>query len=182
LILASETDDALNTLRENLGLPRWLIGTLTVLLALRVLYKPLAEAVVPPYKFFINHVLPLVYTPERRAKVREREMFAHHVEAEIRRHNAKEDWADHRFAELEAEVEVEDSHRFGSLARLLPTSGLRRERSLTRALAHSADRQILLVGDPGSGKASPCAISLSRWPNQQDDRGDLNRLYRSISI
>jgi hypothetical protein len=155
LLAASDVDDALKILRDIIGLPPWIISILTVLVALRVLYRPVFEVLSPIYKLFINHVVPIFYTPERRAKVRDRQMFAEHVEGEIGRYNAKEDWTDRRFAELDAEVEVEDSNqRFWIVSRLLPTAGLRRERSLTGALRHSADRQVLLVGDPGSVRVS----------------------------
>lgn len=84
--------------------------------------------------------------------VARRRQFASHIEAEIRRLNSQEDWSDHRFAELEAEVEAEGRRRKRSLLgrRRL---GVRREKSLSTALANSEDRLILLEGEPGAGKS-----------------------------
>lgn len=69
-------------------------------------------------------------------RVRRRALFADHVESQLRRLDEKEEWRDHRFARLEAEVEVEGRQR-----RLLPPwfyrsrTFIRRERSLSRAPA-----------------------------------------------
>jgi hypothetical protein len=150
----AEIRDAINSLKDALGLPPWAITWITVLLTLRIVYKPIAEAVEPLLRFIVNRVIPLFYTAEKQARVRDRRIFADHVESEIRKYNTSESWADHRFAELEAEVEVQDTRRgLGILATILPTGSVRREKSLTRALRYSSDREILLVGDPGSGKS-----------------------------
>ncbi|MER7456745.1 NACHT domain-containing protein [Micromonospora sp. NPDC126480] len=87
-------------------------------------------------------------------RVRRRALFADHVESQLRRLDEKEEWRDHRFARLEAEVETE-----GGRGRLLPRwighrrASLRREKSLSRALQRSDERLIILQGEPGSGKS-----------------------------
>jgi hypothetical protein len=173
----SEIRDALHELRDLLGLPSWAITALTVLITLRLLYKPISEIVDPLYKGVANHILPLFYSTEKRGRVHDRRIFADHLESEMRRYNAREDWSDHRFAELEAEVEVQDSIRGrGILSRLLPTGAVRREKSLTRALRHSADRQILLVGDPGSGKS----VALRHLARSMAQKAMRSRRVKSI--
>jgi hypothetical protein len=83
-----------------------------------------------------------------------RGVFASIVESRVRDLNNKEEWSDRRFTELEAEVETQgDSRRRRGLLGLVRRRGLRRERSLSRALRKSRERLILLQGDPGSGKS-----------------------------
>jgi hypothetical protein len=99
---------------------------------------------------------PMFYKPQevRRRELRRR--FADHVESEIRRLNNLEQWSDHRFAELEAEVQAEGKSRWTSALSLLSTrecSSIRQERSLSEALANSRERLILLEGEPGAGKS-----------------------------
>jgi hypothetical protein len=83
-------------------------------------------------------------------RLHRRRVFAGFVESRIRDLDNKEEWSDHRFAELEAEVETRGVPR----SRLLGTNrGLRREHSLSKALMRSKQQLILLFGDPGSGKS-----------------------------
>jgi NACHT domain len=94
--------------------------------------------------------------PEHRLRVRRRRLFAETVDGWLRDIDNKEDWSDHRFAELEAEVETLGQPSGRGLAWLRHPwrrSGLRRERSLSRSLARRRDPVILLEGDPGSGKS-----------------------------
>ena len=82
-------------------------------------------------------------------------MFADHVDWQLRLLSAKEDWRDDRFAELEAEVEVEGREWVSRWLRGSPSRRvtLRREKSLSRALERSTERLVILEGDPGSGKS-----------------------------
>ncbi len=98
---------------------------------------------------------PLFYSAEDKRRVSRRRRFADHVESEIRRLNNLEAWSDYRFAELEAEVEAEGRQRIFSVMPFLQRSrsGLRREKSLSKALETSQERLILVEGEPGSGKS-----------------------------
>jgi hypothetical protein len=77
------------------------------------------------------------------------------VIAELNRLENLVEWRDYKYGELEAEVETEGRRR--SSLRFLSfgwrRSKLRRERSLTKALRRSAERVVLLEGDPGSGRS-----------------------------
>lgn len=106
-------------------------------------------------KLIVEEFWPLFYNKEGKRRSLRRQRFADHIESEIRRLNNLEVWSDYRFAELEAEVEAEGRRRVFSI---LPfhsrtRSGLRRERSLSKALELSQERLILLEGEPGSGKS-----------------------------
>jgi hypothetical protein len=177
---SGDVRDTTEALRDLIGLPSWAPAILLVIFTLSVSFRPLSELLTSMQRLARNYLIPLFYTPEKRARVQDRRIFADHVESEIRRYNAREDWSDHRFAELEAEVEVQDSHwGLGILSRMLPTGAVRREKSLTRALRYSADRQILLVGDPGSGKS----VALRHLPRRNLDSGLAGgRLSRSGTV
>ncbi|MEW6241460.1 MAG: NACHT domain-containing protein [Chloroflexota bacterium] len=99
--------------------------------------------------------IPLFYNVEQKRRIRRRQRFADHVESGIRRLNQREDWSDFRFAELEAEVEMEGKRKAVSFFPFIKrtSSGLRREKSLSKALKQSRERIILLEGDAGSGKS-----------------------------
>lgn len=102
-----------------------------------------------------NWVKPLRLTPDEKRRVARRQMFAGVIEGRIRDINSNEDWRDYRFTELEAEVEAEGARQTSGLLpfRRRTQTGLRRERSLTRAIEMSRERLVQLEGEPGSGKS-----------------------------
>ncbi|UCH96932.1 MAG: NACHT domain-containing protein, partial [Candidatus Aminicenantes bacterium] len=106
-------------------------------------------------KLWSENFWPLFYDAEKKRKRRRRQLFANHIYSEIKRLNTLEAWSDYRFTELEAEVEAEGKGKMFSLVPFLKRTrkGLRRERSLSKALKSSQERLILLEGDPGSGKS-----------------------------
>ncbi|HWS85161.1 MAG TPA: NACHT domain-containing protein [Ktedonobacteraceae bacterium] len=69
--------------------------------------------------------------------------------------NDQDKWNDYRFVELEAKVEADGRRKtFSIIPFLHPTrSGLKSEKSLSKALMSSVDPIILLEGEPGSGKS-----------------------------
>lgn len=94
------------------------------------------------------------YNAEERRRSERRRRFASRVEGKLRDLEDQEEWKDFRFAELEAEVEAEGRRRVASVLPWRRTeSGLRREKSLSRALKVSQEEIVLLEGDPGSGKS-----------------------------
>lgn len=106
-------------------------------------------------RLLVEILEPLFYQPEEKRRMLRRRRFAEHIEREIRRLNSLEEWRDYRFTELEAEVEAEGKQRIASFFPFLhrTRSGLRREKSLSKALKSSQERLILVEGDPGSGKS-----------------------------
>ena len=132
--------------------PSWLGGVIALLIVLYLLSKAISSSL-----SFLNTVKngwSQLRNPEERRRCQRRQTFAEHIKHTIRQLDLKEEWKDKRFAELEAEVEAEGHYRMSSLLPFSRTrSGLRRERSLSKALASSRDRLILLEGEPGSGKS-----------------------------
>lgn len=100
-------------------------------------------------------VWPLFYDREKARLSAHRRRFAAILDRRLMDVSQQEEWSDHRFAELEAEVEAEGRRRGVGLLPFLrrDTDGLRRERSLSRALEVSRERLILVEGEPGSGKS-----------------------------
>jgi hypothetical protein len=94
------------------------------------------------------------FSDVERQRARQRRAFISHIQGELQRLDNLETWQDYRFAELEADVEVEGS-RFGilSLIGLQKDEGRRRETSLSKALRRSNERLILVEGEPGAGKS-----------------------------
>ncbi|WP_420644587.1 hypothetical protein [Candidatus Leptofilum sp.] len=92
---------------------------------------------------------------EEKRLIGRRSRFAEHVEREIYRLNSLEEWRDYRYTELEAEIEAEGERLVRSWIPLKKKvrGGLRREKSLSKAIESSTERLILVEGDPGSGKS-----------------------------
>ncbi|HET6448911.1 MAG TPA: hypothetical protein VFG31_07350 [Conexibacter sp.] len=69
---------------------------------------------------------------EARRRLGKRQLYAEYVESRITRLNRLEQWADHRYAELEAEVETQTERTVGLALRRLPRV---RRRTTTRSSA-----------------------------------------------
>ena len=122
-----------------------IIATVFVLivLALATGIKQLITLLIP--------LTPKMYSAEARTRSRARRQFAEYIRFQIERMNRSENWRDDDFTELEAEVEA-SGRRIGRLAKLRGKSVFR-ARSLTKALEKSAERLVLVEGDPGAGKS-----------------------------
>ncbi|MGW4208256.1 NACHT domain-containing protein [Lentzea sp. NPDC004789] len=124
-------------------------GTTTIVAAAVVVlilfkYFGLGKQVVTLYRWLTTR------TDKRRAARRAR--FADHIESQMRRLGEKEEWRDHRYAELEAELEITGRQRVRFLRRT-PMNSLKRVPSLSKALEECEDRIVLLEGEPGAGKS-----------------------------
>lgn len=104
---------------------------------------------------WVHDLSPILYRDEIKRRSENRRRFAGHIEREIERLNSLEYWGDHRFSELEAEVEAEGRRRSRGLSPFNrgTSSGLTHKRSLSKALQSSDERLLLLEGEPGSGKS-----------------------------
>lgn len=137
-------------------LPPLLVYPLTVvaaLLAFLALLKPLnpvGQWALAPVRHRLRR--PDADELHRRSQ---RKSFALYLCSDLHLVNSREDWRDERFADLEAEVEVEGRVRRWRWIGRFPTrtTGLRRERSLARALERSEEQIITLEGEPGAGKS-----------------------------
>ncbi|WP_258951398.1 NACHT domain-containing protein [Lentzea californiensis] len=115
------------------------------------------RAVTPAFYEFWNLVKWVAgrrLSAERRRR-RKRQMFALHVDNQLRHLELQEDWRDEKYAELEAEVEIEQTWSRRWMRKVLPfrRSSLRRVRSLSQALGRSSMPLVLLEGEPGAGKS-----------------------------
>src|SRR5262249_28599866 len=135
--------------------PGWLWIVLGALVAVGVLGKILGPTVELAQKIirFVRRSFQSKHGPAARRR-RFRRRFAEHLANELRQLALQEEWRDDKYAELEAEVEIERRRHwlaFGRQAR--HQVELEREPSLSRALQRSRDRRILIEGEPGSGKS-----------------------------
>jgi len=138
--------------------PAWIGTLITVLLAIAVFIAAIVAFLTAAIR--IKHSLPELQpawflTEEDKRRRKRRRNFARHLQSQLDELNNRESWQDFRFAELEAQVEIEGKrHTNPALAFLGRTrEELRREKSLSEALRRSQERLIHLVGDPGAGKS-----------------------------
>ncbi|WP_143466644.1 hypothetical protein [Lentzea kentuckyensis] len=89
---------------------------------------------------------------DEKSRVSRQELFARHLCTLLDELASQEDWQDEKYAELEAEVELEGGQRRRWFSGRR-TDSLRRVGSLSKALRTSTERLILLEGHPGSGKS-----------------------------
>ncbi len=92
---------------------------------------------------------------EDKKREHDRALFADHIESQLRRLGEKEEWRDHRYAELEAELEIFGRQQLVPLLKSLSPrrSLLTRVASLSVALERSSERLVILEGEPGAGKS-----------------------------
>ncbi len=101
-----------------------------------------------------NKVIPLFYKKEDRKRVEKRKLFIEYIIQDLTKINRQEEWADHKFTELEAEVEAEGRWINTFLPFIHDNKHyLRHINSLSKAISQSKEKVILLEGDPGSGKS-----------------------------
>lgn len=138
-----------------------------------------ANALILGIKTLINEVIiPVFYNKEQKRRRSRRQLFADHVEAEIRYLNSRESWNDNRFAELEAEVEAEGGRKIFGWIKINIGVGtrLRREKSLSSAIENSTVPLVLLEGDPGSGKS----VALRHVAQQMARKAEKSRSLKSV--
>lgn len=176
--------DLLNDLEEllkRLGVPApaWLITVVVVLLL-----AGLAGPVLAPITALIRYGVTLVkwlltrrYSSERRRQ-RQRAKFAKHLDRQLDNLELQEEWRDDKFAELEAEVEIERTWRSRVLRRLLPLPGVspRRVRSLSKALAGGSEQLVLVEGEPGAGKSVALRHLAHRLARRAERSGNPRRV------
>jgi hypothetical protein len=117
---------------------------------------------------------------EPRYRTEQRRQFARHVQTQLQQLAGQENWKDERFADLEAEVDVEGRQRRIPWFRHSPsrTIILRREKSLARALERSTEPLIVLEGDPGAGKS----VALRHLAEQLSEKARRNPEHSKLPL
>jgi hypothetical protein len=102
-----------------------------------------------------NLGIPFNISPEKRAETRRRRQFCNALISDLSVISKSENWNDQFFTDLEAQIEAEGRFYATRLDKLMrrESAGLRRVRSLIKAIESSAEQFLLLIGDPGSGKS-----------------------------
>lgn len=136
--------------------PKWVVAVVVIMVALGTLFTqvtPLAKMAISIGRFAVGKFRRR--DREEVYRIIARQGFARHVESQLKNLAVKEDWRDDRFAELEAEVEVEGRERVVRWLRHSPSRvvNLRREKSLSKGLERTTDSLVILEGEPGSGKS-----------------------------
>ncbi|WP_038910348.1 NACHT domain-containing protein [Dickeya dadantii] len=113
--------------------------------------------------------LPVWLSKDNEKRVRRRKQFCAVLEADLAYLAKAENWNDQYFTDLEAEVESEGGYYASAIDKLRrkKSFGLRKERSLVRAITSSTERAMQLVGEPGSGKS----VALRHLAKQLAEQG-----------
>lgn len=115
----------------------------------------LIERVARFLELYKSSGLPIWLNKDNKIRVRKRKQFCGVLDADLSYLAKAENWNDQYFTDLEAEVETEGGYYASALDKLRrkKSYGLRKERSLIRAISSSTERAMQLVGEPGSGKS-----------------------------
>lgn len=137
-----------------------LIATIAIIAVITctILLKTIGNIIESFAKFIDSYKssgLPLWLNKDNKLKVRKRKQFCAVLDADLAYLAKAENWNDQYFTDLEAEVETEGGYYATALDKLRrkKSFGLRKERSLIRAITTSTERAMQLVGEPGSGKS-----------------------------
>lgn len=146
--------------------------SLVFFISLIVLFKSFSSFLECTLKFgdfYKNSGLPLFLNEKNKHAVRRRKQFCAVLEADLAYLAKAENWNDQYFTDLEAEVETEGGYYATALDKLRrkKSLGLRKERSLIRAIDTSTERAMQLVGEPGSGKS----VALRHLAKQLAEKG-----------
>lgn len=127
------------------------------------------EQLVKAFEFYKSSGLPMWLSPENKNRVKRRKQFCGVLDADLAYLAKSENWNDQYFTDLEAEVETEGGYYASSWNKIRrkKTFGLRKERSLVKAISSSAERAMLLIGEPGSGKS----VALRHLAKKLADQG-----------
>lgn len=133
--------------------PAWVLAAIAGIILFGLLILGIELIALAIKKLWSEVIQPALYNPIDQQRRFKRQMFADHIEGEIRILNSKEVWNDNRFTELEAyvEAEVEKGNIFRFKSAQQP--GVRLQKSLSKAIERSTSRLVLLEGDPGAGKS-----------------------------
>lgn len=180
----------------NTGVPQdawhWILLILIVLVVVGIIailvFKTLGSVIEKLVKLvdtYKSSGLPLWLNKENKYRVRRRKQFSGVLDADLAYLAKAENWNDQYFTDLEAEVETEGGYYASAWDRVRgrKSFGLRKERSLIRAITSSAERAMQLVGEPGSGKSVALrhlAKQLAEQGRKSNDKNAIVPLYINL--
>lgn len=148
------------------------VALVVVGIILTVLFKVLGrvlEHLIKLTETYKSSGLPMWLNPANKTRVRRRKQFCAVLEADLAYLAKAENWNDLYFTDLEADVETEGGYFASAWDRFRrkKSFGLRKERSLIRAITSSTERAMQLIGEPGSGKS----VALRHLAKQYAEKG-----------
>lgn len=161
----------------------WAIMILIILIAIGVVatiaIKALGSAIehlVKLVEAYKSSGLPMWLSADNKSRVRRRKQFCGVLDADLAYLAKAENWNDQYFTDLEAEVETEGGYYATAWDRMCrkKSFGLRKERSLIRAITSSTERAMQLVGEPGSGKSVALRHLAKQFAEQGRKSNDKN--------
>lgn len=161
-----------------------IIFGVVLILSLKALGKVI-ELLVKLIEIYKTSGLPIWLSKDNETRVRRRKQFCAVLEADLAYLAKAENWNDQYFTDLEAEVESEGGYYASALDKLRrkKSFGLRKERSLVRAITSSTERAMQLVGEPGSGKSVALrhlAKQLAEQGRKSNDKNAVVPLYINL--
>lgn len=161
----------------------WLILLSVVILVIGIVlivslktFKGVIEQLAKFIEIYKASGLPVWLNKINKVKVRRRKQFCAVLDADLAYLAKAENWNDQYFTDLEAEVETEGGYYATALDKLRrkKSFGLRKERSLIRAITTSTERAMQLVGEPGSGKSVALRHLAKQFAEQGRKSNDKN--------
>ncbi|MGJ7249537.1 NACHT domain-containing protein [Morganella morganii] len=138
----------------------------------------LIDKVVTFIEIYKKNGFPVWINKKNKIIVRRRKQFCSVLDADLSYLAKAENWNDQYFTDLEAEVETEGGYYASTIDKLRKKKsfGLRKERSLIRALKFSSERAMQLVGEPGSGKSVALRHLAKQFAEQGKKSSDKNAI------
>ncbi|MFG6488608.1 NACHT domain-containing protein [Roseateles sp. BYS78W] len=148
------------------------LASVCILIALYFLFKALTaflEVALKCIDAYKASGLPLWLSREEKIRVRRRAQFCSVLKADLAYIAKAESWNDQYFTDLEAEVETDGGYYANAIHKLIrkKSFGLRKEKSLLKAIASTSERAVQLTGEPGAGKS----VALRHLATQLAERG-----------
>ncbi|MDD1978515.1 NACHT domain-containing protein [Pseudomonas tussilaginis] len=163
----------------------WVVLSLIALVALGMVFTFLLKALGVVLEHLIKLAeaykssgLPMLLSQDNKARVRRRKQFCGVLDADLSYLAKAENWNDQYFTDLEAEVETEGGYYATAWHRVRrkKSIGLRKEKSLIRAITSSSERAMQLVGEPGSGKSVALRHLAKQFAEQGRKSNDKNAI------
>jgi len=127
----------------------------------------------------------LFRTGAEKVAIRRRRLFLEINRRNIEAVSTRESWDDQAFAEIDAEVAIHGRFFQNAIARLFRRSstGIRKVRSVSAALEATANKRVLILGEPASGKSVALrhlVIKLSRKSQKSNAVDAIVPLYINL--